>query len=361
MHEVDLSCIARSEFEIIEDIGDVMKKRPLARGWIVLTLVITLIAIGTVGYMALTDSSVIDGLYMTIITISTVGYREISDLSPVGKIFTICIILSGLGIVSYSLLETVSFLIDGGVKRIFRRKAMEKQISMMVDHIIVCGAGQTGSSVIEQFTLTKTKFIVIEHQESRATELEEAGIPVICGDATNEDILTLAGVMQAKGLVSCLEDDAHNVYTILTARGLNPKLYIVARSIEKGSAEKLKRAGADKTISPNEIGGIRMAYLMLKPHVVSFLDIVTRFDDELLELGEVSIESGAELSGVMIKDAGIPQRTGLIIIAIQNPGGKLRFNPGPNEKLPPGSSMLVLGKPDKIEMLRAIASSKKKD
>jgi len=336
-----------------------MRKSPLARGWIILTLVVSLITIGTVGYMTLTNASLIDSLYMTIITISTVGNREIVNLSPGGEIFTILIILSGLGIVSYSLLEAVSFLIDGGVKRIFRRKAMEKQIAMMVDHIIVCGAGQTGSSVIEQFILTKTKFIVIEHLEARATELEEEGVLVICGDATNEDVLIQAGITHAKGLVSCLENDAQNVYTILTARGLNPKLYIVARSIEKGSAKKLIRAGADKTISPNEIGGIRMAYLMLKPHVVSFLDIVNRFDDELLEMGEVTVEADAELSGIKIKEAGIPQRTGLIIIAIQSPGGKLRFNPGPNEQLPSGCSMLVLGKPDKIEMLRAIASRKK--
>ena len=348
-------------FEKFAERGEAMRNSPLAKGWVVLTLVISLIAIGTAGYMLLTGVSFIDGLYMTIITISTVGYREIVDLSPVGKIFTICIILSGLGIISYSLLEAVSFLIDGGVKRIFRRRAMEKQIAKMAGHIIVCGAGQTGSSVIEQFTLTKTQFIVIEHQETRAAELEEEGVPVICGDATNEDVLTQAGIAQAKGLISCLENDAQNVYTILTARGLNPKLYIVARSIEKGSAEKLKRAGADKTISPNEIGGVRMAYLMLKPHVMSFLDIVTRFDDELLELGEVTIESGAELSDLMIKDAGIPQRTGLIIIAIRSPKGKLRFNPGPTEQLLPESCMLVLGKPDKIEMLRSFASSKKKD
>jgi voltage-gated potassium channel len=311
--------------------------------------------------MLLTDSSVIDGLYMTIITISTVGYREIVDLTSAGKIFTIFIIISGLGIVSYSLLEAVSFLIDGGVNRIFRRRAMEKQIAEMVDHIIVCGAGQTGTSVIEQFILTKTQFIVVEQQEVRASELSDVGIPVICGDATNEDVLAQAGILQAKGMVSCLDNDAHNVYAILTARGLKPNLYIVSRSIEKGSAAKLKRAGADKTIAPNEIGGIRMAYLMLKPNVVSFLDIVTRFDDELLELGQVTVESESELSSLMIKDASIPKRTGLIIIAIQSPGAKLRFNPGPNELLSPGCSMLVLGKPDRIEILRGIASHKKSE
>lgn len=211
-----------------------------------------------------------------------------------------------------------------------------------------------------RFILSKTQFIVIEQLEARAIELEEEGVPVVCGDATHEDILIQAGITHAKGLVSCLENDAQNVYTILTARRLNPKLYIVSRSIEKGSAQKLKRAGADKTISPNEIGGIRMAYLMLKPHVVSFLDIVTRFDDELLELGEVNVDSGSEISGLMIKDAGIPQRTGLIIIAIRSPGEKLRFNPGPKEHLHPGSSMLVLGKPDKIELLRTIASNNQK-
>jgi len=312
-----------------------MKRNSLARGWIVLSLVVTLIAIGTVGYMVLTNSSFVDGLYMTIITISTVGNREIVNLSPSGEIFTIFIILGGIGILSFSLLEAVSFLIDGGMKRIIRRRAMEKQIA-----------------------LSKTQFIVVEHLETRALELEEEGVAVICGDATNEDVLIQAGITQAKGLVSCLENDAQNVYTILTARGLNPKLYIVARSIEKGSAQKLKRAGADKTISPNEIGGIRMAYLMLKPHVVSFLDIVTHFDDELLELGEVTVETASKISDLMIREAGIPQRTGLIIIAIRNPGQKLRFNPGPDERLPAGISMLVLGKPDKIELLRAIASSK---
>lgn len=153
-----------------------MKKNSLARGWIVLTLVVTLIAIGTVGYMVLTNSSFVDGLYMIIITISTVGNREIVNLSPAGEIFTIFIILGGIGIVSFSLLEAVSFLIDGGVKRIIRRRAMEKQIAMMADHIIVCGAGQTGSSVIEQFALSKTQFIVVEHLESRALELEEEGL-----------------------------------------------------------------------------------------------------------------------------------------------------------------------------------------
>lgn len=336
-----------------------MQNSPLKKGQRILIMFTILLVLGTVGYMIITDSSFLDGLYMTIITISTVGFREVTTLTSSGKVFTIFIIFGGLGVVSYSLLEAVSFLIDGGVNRIFRRRLMEKQIDEMVDHIIVCGAGQTGSSVVEQFQNTKTKFVIIEILESRATELEESGIPVICGDATNEDILMQAGISKAKGLVSCLDSDSHNVYTVLTARGVNPKLYIVSRSVEKGADRKLKRAGADKTIAPNEIGGVRMAYLMLKPNVVSFLDIVTRFDDELLELGQVSVENDSDIASLMIKDASIPKRTGLIIIAIQRPGEKLRFNPVPTEVLIPGCSLLVLGKSDKIEMLKSIASSKK--
>lgn len=324
----------------------------------ILALVLTLVVVGTGGYMLLTGVSFIDGLYMTVITVSTVGYREIADLSPGGKVFTIGIILGGLGIVSYALLQAVSFLIDGGVKQIIRRRAMEKMIGEMEQHTIVCGAGQTGTSVIEQFRLAGSPFVVIEQDSLKAAELTELGVPVVSGDATSEEVLDEAGISRARGLITCLENDADNVYTVLTARGMNPKLQIVARAIEKGSSEKLRRAGADKTISPNELGGARMAYMMLKPHVVSFLDIVTRFDDEVLDLGEVILDEQAEITDMMLKEAKIPEKTGLIIIALRRPGGKLRFNPGPSERLTAKSSMMVLGKADQIERLRLMATKR---
>ena len=233
---------------------------------------------------------------------------------------------------------------------------MEKTIGEMEQHTIVCGAGQTGASVIEQFRMAGSPFVVIEQDAVRAAELAEDGIPVVSGDATSEEMLEEAGILRARGLITCLENDADNVYTVLTARGMNPKLQIVARAIEKGSSEKLRRAGADKTISPNELGGARMAYMMLKPHVVSFLDIVTRFDDEVLDLGEVILDEQAEITDMMLKEARIPEKTGLIIIALRRPGGKLRFNPGPSERLTAKSSMMVLGKADQIERLRLMAT-----
>jgi voltage-gated potassium channel len=335
----------------------IMNKEKVSKGFIILFLVLMLLTVGTAGYMLLAGASLLDGLYMTIITVSTVGYREIADLTPAAKVFTMLVILSGLGIVSYALLEGASFLIEGGVKQIVRRKSMKKLIEGMENHVIVCGAGQTGASVIEQFRIADAQLVVIEQDAERAAELEEAEVPVICGDASSEDVLNQAGIMRSKGMICCLDSDADNVYTVLTARGLNPKLHIVARSIEKGADLKLRRAGADNTISPNELGGVRMASLMLRPQVVSFLDIITRFDEEILDLGEVSVEEGAEIDNLLLKDARIPEKTGLIIIALRRIKGKMRFNPGPQERLSSSCSMLVLGKTDQIERLRKMASS----
>lgn len=330
-------------------------KLRISKGLVVFLLVVILIILGTAGYMLISRVSFIDALYMTVITISTVGYREITELTPAGKLFTIFIIIGGIGTVSYAVLQLASFLIEGGMKQIFRRRAMKNRIADLQGQIIVCGAGQTGSSVIEQFKQADTAFVVIEQDVERCREIDDGNTLIVIGDATSEDMLKEAGIERAKGLVCCLESDVENLYTVLTARGLNAKLHIVSRAIEKGSAEKLRRAGADKTISPNELGGMRMAYMMMKPHVVSFLDIVTRFDEEALDLEELLISESSEIAGLQLKEARLPEKSGLIIIAMRKPKGKLRFNPGPQERLSAGGSVLVLGKPDQIDTVRVMA------
>ncbi len=255
--------------------------RTVPKGVILSLLIIILLTCGTVGYMVISGLSVLDAFYMTMITISTVGFREIIELDAAGKLFTIFLIIAGISLVSYAVFQLASFLLEGGVRQIIRRRTMNNRIAALQDHIIVCGAGQTGLSVIEQFKLAQTAFVVIEIDEERIREINDHSILIVNGDATHEDVLEEAGIKRAKGVVCCLESDVDNVYAVLTARGMNSKLHIVSRAIERGSAEKLKRAGADKTISPNELGGARMAYMMLRPHVVSFLDIVTRFDNDL--------------------------------------------------------------------------------
>ena len=315
-----------------------------------------LITTGTTGYMILEGIPFLDALYMTIITISTVGYREVADLSVPGKLFTMAIILAGLGTVAYAFTSIFSFLLEGEFKNILRRRKMDNKVSQLKEHYILCGAGQTGKCVIERFLHAGVDFVVIEKNRDKVEELIEREIIAFHGDATQEEFLEKAKIKQAKGLISCLAVDTDNVFTVLTARGMNPNLYIVSRSIEENAHSKLLKAGADKTISPNELGGNRMAYLLLKPAVVSFLDIITVADDVTLELEEVMLCEDSELLGETLGDALIQEKTGVIFLAIKKKDEeKLRLNPGPQEKLEREDKMLVLGTGEQVNILRKIA------
>lgn len=227
-------------------------------------LLTSLILTGVIGYKFLLDLSLIDALYMTVITISTVGYAEVGIMDTEAKMFSVILIFVSLGTVGYLFTSIVSSLLEGDLKKACRRRKMEERMANMKNHYIICGAGETGYNAIKQFEASKADFIVIDNDEAKVDELTEDNIVAIHGDASQEYILKKARIEYAKGLISSLSTDAENVFTVLTARQLNKDLYIVARSINKNTAGKLKKAGANNTISPNEIGGTRMAALMLK-------------------------------------------------------------------------------------------------
>lgn len=234
---------------------------------------------------------------------------------------------------------------------------MESQINNLKDHYIICGAGETGANAIKQFVASKAPFIVIDKDESRINELISDQIFSIHGDCTQECVLERAGIKQAKGLISSLSNDADNVYTVLTARQMNKDLYIVSRAINKGTDGKLKKAGANNTISPNEIGGTRMASLMLRPNVISFLDIITHAGDVVLDLEDVVVYKHSSLINKTLKEAKIPQKTGLIILAIRKDGVEtLSLNPSSNEVLKEHDTMIVLGTEDQVNDLKKIAN-----
>ncbi len=319
----------------------------------ILIVVALLIALGTRGYMLLEGLSFIDALYMTIITISTVGYREVIDLSIPGKLFTIFMIIFGLGTVAYAFTGVAAFLLEGKFNEVLRRRKMENKIASLKNHYILCGAGQTGLSVIERFQKSKVPFVVIEKDKKKVTELEDQDILAVNDDATHEYVLEKCCIKHAKGLISCLSNDADNVFAVLTAREMMPNLHIVSRAIEKNSHAKLRKAGADNTISPNEIGGARMASLLLRPVVVSFLDIITRAGDIVFDLEEVTIISGSQMEGKTLRDARIPEKVGLVVLAIKKQGNdELHLNPRAEEVLQNGDKMLVMGKTDQIEVLK---------
>lgn len=319
-------------------------------------LVLSLLLIGTIGYKIFLEVSLLDALYMTVITISTVGYAEVARMDGEAKIFSIFLIFTSLGTVGYLFSSIVSSFLEGDLRTAWRRRRMENKIIKLKDHYIICGAGETGINAIKQFQKTAIEFVVIEKDDAKVNELMDEDILAICGDSTHENILERANIKDAKGLISTLPSDAENVYTVLTAKSLNEDIYIVSRAIEKHADEKLKKAGADNTISPNEIGGSRMAALMLRPTVISFLDIMTHAGDIVLDLEDVIVGENSSIREKTLIDAKIPEKTGLIILAIRKKlGNQWIFNPSSDEVLKIGDTMVVLGTAEQVDILRLLS------
>jgi len=321
----------------------------------------SVIAIGIYGYSVLLGVSFLDALYMTAITISTVGYGEVGEMTGEAKIFTIFLIFSGLGVAGYGITSIFALFFEGQLKDAWRKRRMEYKIKELKDHYIVCGAGEVGNIVIQQFRENNLKFLVIENNQERVEELKKEGILTVNDDATSEDTLIHARIKEAKGLVASLSNDAENVFTVLTARQLNPNIYIIAKAIEKNAYKKLEKAGANNTISPNEIGGRRIAAMVIRPSVISFLDVMTKADNVLIDLEEVKIGPGSDLKEKSLREAKVPERSGLIVLAIRHKeNNKINFNPSSKEVLHEGDVMIVLGKPEQVDLLKRIACDKSK-
>lgn len=323
---------------------------------IIMIILASLITIGSFGYSALLDVSLLDGLYMTIITISSVGYQEVAPMTDAAKVFSIFIIFFGVGTVGYALTNLLLLIVEGDMNDFWRKRKMDSSISKMENHYIICGAGETGEVVINEFIKNKRPFVIIEKDHTRYQFFLSQGLNIILGDATEEATLQKAKISVAKGIVSTLPTDVDNVFVVLTSRTLNRDLYVISRAVDKHAPDKLKRAGANKTISANEIGGRRMAAQMLRPSVVSFLEVVTSIDDEQLDLQDVVIGGHSEMDGKELRDLRIPDRFGLVVIASKKAGQtNMILNPKSDLVLNKGDLILVLGNNHQVNELRKIA------
>ncbi len=323
---------------------------------LVLFFFMILLIIGTAGYVVLLQVSILDAFYMTVITITTVGFREVAELSEAAKLFTVFIIFAGLGFVGYALTNLVAFLTEGQLQTVWRRRRMDNRIRALHKHYIVCGAGETAQNVMAQLDTGKVPYVVVDLREEKIHEFHSRGILAIHGDPTHESALEQANIQHAEGLICALSSDAENVFTVLTARYLNPKLYIISRAIEPHAHDKLRMAGADRTISPNEIGGRRMAAMVLRPSIFSFLDVVTYAGDEVFNLEEILLGENSELNGKTLREARIPELTGLIVMAVKKSGSRtMVFNPQASETIAAGDSLIVLGNPENIDKLKTLA------
>ncbi len=323
----------------------------------ILVLVLLFLVFGaTAGYIILLDLSFVDALYMTIITISTVGYTEVAEMTKAAQVFSIFVIVTSVGTVGFVISRIGAFFTRGHLNEIWRRNRMEKNIEHLKDHYIIAGSGETGFYIIQQFQNRGVPFVVIEKDSEVIEELKEAEVDHIAGDATHEEVLRRAHIERAKGLVATLSKDADNVFVVLTARQMNKNLHIVARAIDKNAHQKLKRAGANYTVSPNEIGGRKMAAMMLKPSTTYFMENIIHTEDITLELEEIEIFPKSRLCHKRLEEARISDRTGLIVLAIKHDEDeKFRFNPRAEEILSPHDKIIVIGQQDQIDTLKDLA------
>ncbi len=326
-----------------------------------LIIIISLIFIsGIAGYHFLLNISLLDALYMTVITVSTVGFKEVGEMNDTAKIFTILLIISSLSFLAYAISGAVSMIMDGNLGMIIRRKSVDAKISKLRDHYIICGARETGVHAINMFMQSGEAFVVIEQDEETVDKLISNGCLAIMGEATSEDVLNRAQIKQANGVLLALPRDIDNVFAALTAKDLKPSINIVSIVYEAEAEKRLIRAGVSKTINPNNIGGSRMASLLLKPNVISFFDVITKIGDYQLDVEEVIIEENSELDNKTLSQAEIPRKTGLKVLAIKSSGQAMQINPTGTRLLNTNDIMIVIGAREQIGKLRVLASTNSK-
>ncbi len=309
--------------------------------------------IGTAGFHFIEGWTWFDGLYMIVTTFTTIGYQKIHPLSHAGRIFNLALIVSGVSLVFLGIGSLTQALLEFELASFFGKRKMEREISRLSDHYIICGAGRVGRSAARELARRPAPFLIIEQSETKAARFSGEWL-IMIGDATQEQTLRDAHIERARGLVAATTTDATNLYIVLTARGLNPRLKIIARASEEDAEKHLLTAGADSVVSPYLFAGQRIAQSFLRPHVVSFLDTATTHLGMDLEIGEISVPKHSSFAGKTIESSRIRQDRGVIILAIKREQG-MRFNPSPEDRIEPGDYLIAMGEPGQLRQLEQMA------
>ena len=316
----------------------------------------SLLVIGTVGYMLIDDYSFLDAFYMTVITVATVGYGEVQPLSETGRLFTAFLIITSFGTFAYAVSYITKFVVDGELNQFFKNQRLNTAVENLSEHIIICGYGRNGRQAAQVLKKHNKRFVVIEKEADLTSQItHKYSDLVLTGDASNDEVLLKAGVMKAKALITTLPSDSANLFIVLTARHLNPKLTIVSRASDDGSDTKLKIAGANNVIMPDKVGGAHMASLLIKPDIMEFLDYITVQSDDTVNLEEISLNVVSDdLKNCTLKDLQLRNKSGANIIGYKTAEGLYIVNPGADTRILPHSKLFVLGDPDQIRKLKEL-------
>lgn len=324
-----------------------------------LAALIGILAVGILGYRFIEDYTFLESFYMTVITVSTVGFKEVRPLSESGQIFTALLIIGSFGIFAYALSTVTRSILSGELGTYFKVYRLENKIEKLEQHVIVCGYGRNGRRAARKLEAYGQEFVVIENDEQIINRyLLNSNTLYLEGDATQDEVLSKAGIIKAKSLLSTLSKDADNLYVVITARDLNKKLNIISRAATESADKKLKAVGANYVIMPEGVGGGHMATLVMSPNIVEFLENLSIDGSSAINLEEVKVSQLTDRMGSMqIIDLGLRQQTGCSIIGLKTQEGEYIINPGAKTEITPNSRLFVLGKPEEIKHLYKILNS----
>ncbi len=325
---------------------------PLRRLQLSVAVIVLLNIFGTVMYVLVEGWEPIDALYMTVITIATVGYGEVRELSDSGRVFTIVLIYLGVGAATTAITNAVSLALGPVLWGSLRRRRLQRMVDDIENHYIVCGYGRMGRQILHDLKMRDEPFVLVDTNEDLEDELTDNKIPYIMGDATQDENLYSAGIERARGFVAALNSDAGNIMAVLTARELNPRLFIVARVVRQESESKLRRAGANRVINPYQIGGHRIALSILRPTVHDFLDHIFHFGEgREIEIGQLHVSPDSEFDGKTLQKSNLRDKYNVSILAIREPGGQLVITPSPDIEIQAHSELIIIGPPEAIYQL----------
>ena len=329
---------------------------PLLRLRLALLVGLLLLGVGTLGYVVIEHMRFLDALFMTVITLSSVGYGEVKPLDTAGEIFTIGLILVGLGTATWLFTTVLETLTSEQTQRVLAQKRMSRVINSLKNHYIVCGYGRIGSEISQGYTQNKVPFLVIERSPERIGELREAGIPCVEGDAADDAVLVQAGIHRAAALIAVTPSDAGNTFIVLSARGLQQDLFIVARADAPQNEAKLLRAGASKVISPYTLGGRWMAVTAINPAVTDFVAAITQSDPAVFAVREVEVSAASAYAGQTFGNAQFKQRTGAQVVAMRPASHISGFFPNPpyERTIVAGDVLIALGSPQQLAKLSVL-------